>query len=148
MGNADGLSRREYDTSPEDIHSDNQNNFDSHVDAELDKKIFLDDSPLTVNVAPLEFQGHRTRLKGQRTKQEFNPVIVLPKVMWSKDNIKKCQEKDKNAGSMMTYLKHGTLPEAKSKARELVLSSDYYFIDEDILYHLLDAKLKDPKKAC
>ena len=141
LGNADGLNRRDY----EEICPENSGNLESSIDAELDHRI-LPEEYLQVNVAPITFKGRRTRLRGQRTKQETNPIIVLPEVKWSTENIRKCQEKDNNAGLMLKYLQDGTLPPDKAKAREIVLASDSYFTEDSILYHLLDAKVKEPKR--
>ena len=145
LGNADGLSRCEYDENP-DVSAEP---YESSLDADLDKKIFPIDincSQKTVNVAPLEFRGRRTRLKGQRTKQEPNPVIILPKVAWSKDTIRKCQLKDDSIAPIIQYLGEGILPHDKKKAREVIISSDFYFLEDSVLYHLLDTKTQDPKR--
>ena len=99
-----------------------------------------------MNVAPLEFRGRRTRLKGQTIKQEPNPVIILPKVAWSKDTIIKCQLKDDSIAPMIQYLEEGILPHDKKKARKVIISSDFYFLEDSVLYLLLDTKSQDPKR--
>ena len=147
LGNADGLSRRDYDLNSEDMLETSES-YESHIDKDLDKRIFLNYDPATektANVAPIVFKGRRTKLKGQRTAQELNPVILLPELSWTKDIVKKCQLKDKFAGAMLTYLENGTLPGDK-RDKEIILSSDHYFIEDNILYHLLDRRVNNPKR--
>ena len=147
LGNADGLSRREYDQSPADQISPQVSPHESPLDSELDKRIFVtDDHSKMANVSPIIFKGRRTRLKGQRTKQDFQPRIKLPEVEWSKDKIRECQLKDKNAGPMIHYFEKEVLAEDSKKAKEILLSCDTYFLEGGILYHLLDSKTVDPKR--
>ena len=144
IGNADGLSRRQYDCSK---GTDNKGHLheETNLEDELDKEIFLD-GPLTANVAPITFKGRRTRLKGRPSTQDKCPVIRLPEISWSKENVRKFQEQDRNAGLMIKYLEDDTLPDDKAKAKELVLARNLYFIEDTILYHLLDTKVTKPKR--
>ena len=63
IGNADGLSRRDYEeTQPQEYYS--TNNHESLLDKELDEKIFMadhSDNMKVVNVTPLIFRGRQTR---------------------------------------------------------------------------------------
>ena len=99
-----------------------------------------------VNVTPLIFRGRRTRLKGQRTKQDYNPKIMLPTVNWTKENLRKCQLEDKSAAPIIKYLEEGILPTEKRREKEIIYTSDQYFIEDQVLYHLLDAKIDSPHR--
>ena len=147
LGNADGLSRREYD-DPDEDKTEKNDSPESVIDRELDDKIFINDTDgsMAVNVAPITFEGRRTRLKGQRTKQEYQPKLQLPKVTWSKENLRKCQLDDKMAGPMIKYLEEGTLPADKKREKDIIFTSDQYFIEDSVLYHLLDGKVSSPQR--
>ena len=47
---------------------------------------------------------------------------------------------------MIKYLEDQTLPDDKTKAKEIVLARDSYFIEDSILYDLLDTKVTNPKR--
>lgn len=146
IGHADGLSRREYDDSPDEVCILKPSAEEQQLNKEIDEVILPDVEEHSVNVADFNFRARRTRLKGKKVKVEERQVIRLPEIQWTKEKVRACQLADENCGPLIKYLEDGTLPEEKAQAREVVLSSEAYLLEDGILYHLLDCKSKLSKR--
>lgn len=154
MGNADGLSRREYNDGIEETQdqaspqpSESLTNSGvpqalSSVDKELDEKIF----PELVNAANVQFHGRRVTLKGKKTIPKPAPQYIYPNIEWSPEKVRDCQLKDDKIRPIIQYLENGSLPKEDQPARRIVLSSEAYIIENGVLYRILDTKAREISK--
>ena len=51
-----------------------------------------------------------------------------------------------SAAPIIKYLEEGILPTEKRREKEIIYTSDQYFIEDQVLYHLLDAKIDSPQR--
>ncbi|CAC5391269.1 unnamed protein product [Mytilus coruscus] len=129
-GNADGVSRRTYVDSPDD---------------DLDNESFL-------NILP-SYQIHETQQLN--TKESSNPIFSPPVRKIACQSVKQCrdihanadnlfstteikseQRADNNYKDIIDYLETGRLPKDKDKHRKVLVLQPFYFLHDDILYHV------------
>lgn len=61
-------------------------------------------------------------------------------------DIRKLQEQCPHANEMIQYLEVGFTPESNTEARRLVAESEFYIIENDILYHYRQPRMKSVNK--
>ena len=150
LANADALSRRTYDGN--EIIDDDE--FESQIEEKILPPSVTNEDILTSNVV-----RHRTskttkkvvpnqltrkpspnRMRGRRTTTHTQPVIQYPTITWSTEHIRTCQRKDPKTLHIINYLEDDLLPDDDKLAREILLTSSEYLLDNGILYHVLDTK--------
>lgn len=135
LSNADGLSRREYDEKDE---------VELNLDEKIDEIILppLRDTGIAMAVKRTQ---KRTPLRSKRSSNR--PTFSYPDTEWSIARVRESQAKDPDIGPIVAYLTDGSLPVEDRLARSVILSSDAYLLSEDdVLYHVLDAKTTLSKK--
>ena len=138
---ADAISRIPVDKFPESGDKIERN--DESFNNDLDDIMFPQDPvKLKANAAGIKFQGRRVRLKGKRTVPKPTPVFKYPDLIWTSERVQECQRKDPNCEPIISYLENGILPKKDSEARQILLTSDAYHIEKDILYHLLHSNFQ------
>ncbi|CAG2216100.1 Retrovirus-related Pol polyprotein from transposon 17.6,Retrovirus-related Pol polyprotein from transposon 297 [Mytilus edulis] len=129
-GNADGVSRRTYVDSPDD---------------DLNNESLL-------NILP-SYQIHETHQLN--TKESSNPIFTPPVRKIACQSVKQCrdihinadnlfstteikseQRADNNYKDIIDYLETGRLPKDKDKHRKVLVLQPFYFLHDDILYHV------------
>ena len=129
-GNADGVSRRTYVDSPDD---------------DLNNESLL-------NILP-SYQIHETHQLN--TKESSNPIFSPPVRKIACQSVKQCrdihinadnlfstteikseQRADNNYKDIKDYLETGRLPKDKDKHRKVLVLQPFYFLHDDILYHV------------
>lgn len=89
-------------------------------------------------------QNLRFKYKKRQTQGNVAPPRNPPLFPDGLDMVKFKQElsADMFAQTMINYLKHDTLPENTTKARDVVLQSEQYFLHDDLLYHIWNTPAK------
>lgn len=147
-GNADALSRINYDklgnceccTHSHSPKSDDHSNsawIESNLDAVADDVI---QQPQDVHIRPNVNVIRNLRYKHKKRIRNDNATLPqrAPAFPNELDLAKFKQEllTDIFANSMMEYLEHDTLPKDSTKARDIILQSDHYFVHDGLLYHI------------
>ena len=73
-------------------------------------------------------------------------AITINANTWSKAFLRNHQMKDPFMKAMMQYLEKDTIPESTELARDVLMTSHSFIIDEGVLYHLLDMHAKNIKR--
>ncbi len=129
--NADGVSRREYDTG---------------VDTDGDYTLIGPE--FEFNTPAAKPAGHVSVVTAQRvqkrvcqplstsTTDNADNTLKSAQNLFSSDNIKTLQEQDKQYANLLNYFKSGTLPDGLAAATQLLKQQSEYFLHDGILYHV------------
>ena len=127
--NADALSRREYDSTDSPL---------SRIESDCLDEI----TAMPINAFSKSQTIKSKREKGERLQTTFeypgekrevcapSVAVVIP------DNIAREQQNCPEFADVYRYLKRRELPRNARKARKIILESEQYILDDDVLYHL------------
>ena len=159
--NADSLSRRTYESErshtkeredPDDLSlgpevwqlkSDNKSNI-------MEYKLHYEDLPIkqiaTVICPEPSGSSLSTMINAIDTYENLDPLQHVTEIYpISADNLRKEQKEDSDYKPMMAYLEEKQVPENRNEANRIVAESQYYVIDDGILYHLYQPRSKGHK---
>ena len=136
--NADTLSRIHHETDA------------SHVEDVIDDELFpvscvvtsTDTDVLPNDPTPVE----ATNLSGVRLPQPRRKEYIYPTTKWTLEELRKHQLNDEWCKQMVDYLENNTLPGKNGIAREILLLSDRYVLNNKVLYRIRDTHKKNRKR--
>ncbi|KAK3106184.1 hypothetical protein FSP39_014461 [Pinctada imbricata] len=135
-GNADGVSRRTYETE-DDIETENL------LDILPKYESTEETETPAVNVTKKRNTKINKRNISREEKQSSDNLIESVNI-WTKEHLSEEQRKDPWYNEIITFLETGDLPNNQSQRRKILVLHPYYFIQDGILYRFA----KRNKRQC
>ena len=129
--NADGVSRRT------DYECDDTSNSDTETLLDILPAYHVQDtsSALTVNVEKPTMLPKVRNLSSKDKTQCVN-VRSDSQNLWTIDELIKQQRRDPNYKDIIDFLESGIMPEELKRRRTLLLVQPFYFLQDNVLYHI------------
>ncbi|MES9881967.1 MAG: reverse transcriptase domain-containing protein [Sedimenticola sp.] len=159
--NADALSRRPYEQQ-EDKGETTAEADDLPIDPQVDVTdispkcyteytfAFPSDTAVTVNTLDTHAQQDTLSemIQAIDTYQSIAPaehLLSTCNINMSEEGLRDTQQEDPDFKDMFQYLEHNKVPENRNAAGKVVAESQYYVIDNELLFHLYHPRSKGHK---
>ncbi|CAC5405551.1 unnamed protein product [Mytilus coruscus] len=130
-GNADGISRRTYvDSADDDLDNESLLNILLSYQIHETQQLNMKEPSNPIFSPPLR------KIACQSVKQ-CRDVHANADNLFSTTEIKSEQRADNNYKDFIDYLETGRLPKDKDKHRKVLVLQPFYFLHDDILYHVV-----------
>ena len=126
-GNADGVSRRTYDKTEDETENERLLNvLPSYHVFDTPERSKLETQTLQPPVRKITYQS----------KKQCTDINSETDNLFTTSEIRNQQRMDNDCKYIISYLETGELPENKDKRRKVLMLQPYYFLHDDILYHV------------